>query len=81
LNLHRSMFYKRSTYIYISFSILVLVVGSRHPAAAAGTPMCGRDPGARSRRAINGSAGRAGCRLGLVRYTPCFWSDIRPVFG
>ena len=24
------------------------MVGSRHPAAAAGTPMCGRDPSARS---------------------------------
>jgi hypothetical protein len=42
------MFYKCSTYIYISFSILVLVVDSRHPAAAVGTPMCGRDPSARS---------------------------------
>jgi hypothetical protein len=42
------MIYKRSTYINISFSILVLVVGSRHPAAAVGTPMCGRDPSATS---------------------------------
>jgi hypothetical protein len=33
------------------------------------------------RRAINGIAGRAGCRLVLARYTPCFWLDIRPVFG
>jgi hypothetical protein len=52
-----------------------------HPAAAVGTPMCGRDPSARSAGDINGIAGRAGCRLLLARYTPCFWLDIRPVFG
>jgi hypothetical protein len=40
------MFYKCSAYVYISFSILV--VDTRHPAAAVGTAMCGRDPSARS---------------------------------
>jgi hypothetical protein len=67
------MFYKRSTYIY-------LVVGSRHPAAAAGTPMCGRDPSARSagdkrqRREGRLQVGFVQIyALFLVRYTPCFW--------
>ncbi len=86
LDLYRSMFYKRSTYIYISFSILVLVVGiSRHPAAAAGTPMCGRDPSARSagdkrqRREGRLQVGFGQIyALFLVRYTPCFWLKYTP---
>ena len=36
-----------------------------------------------ARRAMHGIKGGAGCRLvlGLARYTPRFWPDIRPVFG
>ena len=61
------------------------MVGSRHPAAAAGTPMCGRDPSARSagdkrqRR-----EGRLQVGFGqiyapfLARYTPRFWLKYTP---
>jgi hypothetical protein len=70
------MLYKRSTYIYISFSILVLVVGSRHPAAAAGTPMCG-DKRQRREGRLQVGFGQIYALL-LARYTPCFWLKYTP---
>jgi hypothetical protein len=54
------------------------VVGSRHPAAAAGTPMCGRDPsGARARSA--GDKRQRAAQGGQI--AGWFWPDTRPVFG
>jgi hypothetical protein len=70
LDLHRDMFYKGSTYIYIFF-----VVDNRHPAAAVGTPMCGRDPSARS--AGDNRHQRAGWRLAAIR---CSQLKIYAVF-
>jgi hypothetical protein len=61
------------------------VVGTRHPAAAAGTPMCGRDPSARSagdkrqRREGRLQVGFGQIyALFLARYTPCFWLKYTP---
>ena len=61
------------------------MVGRRHPAAAAGTPMCGRDPSARS--AGDKRQRREGkLQVGfgqiyapfLARYTPRFWLKYTP---
>jgi hypothetical protein len=67
LDLHRDMLYEYSSYICIFCLFLCSYFDSRHPAAAVGTRMYGRDPSARS--ASDKRHQRTGWGLFLAKYT------------